>query len=86
MEEQIQVEGDIVPLEDCEESDKSITTSTPVGKILCIKPVNKGAIKNILTRAWGNSSTLSIVDLAENCFMFNFSEDELPKKIMEDSP
>ena len=86
MEEQIPLEGDIVPLEDCEESVQPITTSTLVGKVICEKPLNKGAVKNILTKVWGNPTTLSIVDLAENCFMFNFLDDELPKRIIEDSP
>ena len=51
MEEQIPLEGDIVPLEDCEESVQPITTSTLVGKVICEKPLNKGVVKNILTKA-----------------------------------
>ena len=37
----IPLEGDIVPLEDCEEGDKPIVVSTLVGKIICMKTITK---------------------------------------------
>ena len=82
----VPLEGDIVPLEDVEGGEKAITTTTLVGKIICNKALNKGAVKNIVEKAWGEPNSLSITDIGPNCFMFNFSEDATPKKVMENSP
>ena len=82
----IPLEGDVVPLEDVEQGEKPVITTTLVGKIICNKTLNKGAVKDILRKAWGEPTSLSIADLGPNCFMFNFTEDKTPKKIMEDSP
>ena len=70
---EIPLESDVVPLEECEESGKAITTTTLVGKVLCEKTLNRVVVKNIIVKAWGNPDLLSIVDLDVNCFMFNFS-------------
>ena len=47
----VPLEGDVVPLEDCEEGDKLITTATLVGKVLCTKTLNKGTVNTIVTKA-----------------------------------
>ena len=41
----IPLEGDIVPLEDVEESNKEVVTTTVVGKIIFTKFLNRKAIK-----------------------------------------
>lgn len=85
MEYKMPLEGDVVPLEDCEESDKSIISATLVGKIICEKAFNK-VVKTIISKAWGCPKSLSIVDLGVNRFMFNFKDEALLRKIMEESP
>ena len=80
------LEGDTIPLEDIEESGTSIFSSTLVGKVLYSKTLNRGAVKSILHKAWGELASMSMTDLGPNTFMFNFTEDDTPKKIMEESP
>ena len=80
------LEGDVVPLEDIEGSGKSIISSILVGKVISSKILNKAAVKSILYKAWGEPTTMTIIDLGPNTFMFNFIEDEPPKKIMDESP
>ena len=80
------LEGDTVPLEDVEEKEGAIITSTLVEKIICSKVLNRGAVKNILVKAWGELGTLSITDLGPNNYIFNFTDEETSKKIMEESP
>ena len=82
----VPLEGDIVPLEDIEEAKRSIASSTLVGKIICNKTVNRGAVKSILFKAWGEPDSMSIADLGPNTFMFTFTEEDTPKRIMEESP
>ena len=76
----------MVPLDDIKERDKPITVVTLVSKILSGKTLNKSAVKNIITKAWGEPPSLSIVDLEANTFMFNLVEEDTPKRIMEESP
>ena len=80
------MERDVVPLKDVEQTGKSIISSTLVGKIICNKVLNRGVVKNILVKAWGEPISLSITDLGPNTYMFNFIEEETPKKIMEEGP
>ena len=82
----VPLEGDIVPLEDVKEIEKGIISSTLVGKIICNKVLNKGAVKSILFKAWGEPDMMTMTDLGRNTFMFNFTKDATPKRIMEESP
>ena len=82
----VPLEGGILPLEDIEEMEKKVISSTLVGRIICSKVLNKGAVKSILYKAWGEPISMTISDLGPNTFMFNFTEDETPKRIMENSP
>ena len=55
----IPLKGDIVRLEDCEERKRPIIVSTLVGKVINHnKSLNKGAVKQILSRAWGEPPTM----------------------------
>ena len=82
----VPLEGDVVPLEEVEEKETSVITSTLVGKVICNKILNRGAVKNILFQAWGEPQTLTTTDLGPNTYIFNFTDEETPKKIMEESP
>ena len=75
----VSLEGDIVSLEDYEEGNKPITTTTIVTKILCGKILNEGVVKSILSKAWGEPTNLSIKYLEPNVLMFNFSKEETLK-------
>ena len=75
------LERDIVSLEECENGEKAITTSTLVGKVICSKVLNRAPIKTILLKAWGEPKSMSITDLEANTYMFNFLEDEMLKRI-----
>ena len=79
------LEGGIVPLEDVEESEKSNTTATLVGKIICVKNLNKGVVKQIMNRAWEEIANMTIIDINYNTFTFNF-HDEGTRRIMEEGP
>ncbi|KAJ1395231.1 hypothetical protein SESBI_33602 [Sesbania bispinosa] len=57
-----------------------------VGKILSDKPLNRTAVKDIITKAWGLTGKLTISDLGPNLFMFNFIEAHQAKKAMEEGP
>ena len=82
----VPLEGDVVSLEEIEEAERSIISSTLVGKVICRKVLNRGAVKNILHKAWGEPTTMTCTDIGPNTFMFNFTEDDTPRKIMEESP
>ena len=47
----VPLEGDVISLEDVKESEKSVISSTPVGKITCSKILNRGVVKSILYKA-----------------------------------
>lgn len=56
--------------------DEKHAENTLVGKILANKELNRGAVKSIITKAWGNLDGLKIVDLGPNQFMFMFKGKE----------
>lgn len=43
-----------------------------VGKILSEKVLNRGTVKSIITKAWGNLDDLKISDLGPNIYLFVF--------------
>lgn len=64
----IPLDGDVIPLEDCEEGEKPIVVSTLVGKVITNKALNKGAIKQILSKAWRDPPTMTIMDIETKLF------------------
>ncbi|KAJ1396296.1 Zinc finger, CCHC-type, partial [Sesbania bispinosa] len=57
-----------------------------VGKVLSDKTLNRGATKEILSKAWGSPVDLHFSDLGPNSFLFNFSEASQARKAMDDGP
>ncbi|KAJ1397796.1 hypothetical protein SESBI_31588 [Sesbania bispinosa] len=55
-----------------------------VGKIMVDKPLNRPAVKDILSKAWGLSEELTITDLGPNTFLFNFKEARQARKVVQD--
>ena len=86
MEWKIPLESYVVPLKECKEGEKPITTVTLVGKVICSKNLNRGAVKAIHTKAWGGSSLHVYCGPGTQHFMFNFLEKDLLKSIMEEGP
>lgn len=57
-----------------------------VGKILAEKVLNRGAVKSIITKAWGNLDGLKISDLGPNRFLFFFSKEEEKQEVRNKAP
>lgn len=51
-----------------------LASRTLVGKICSERFVNKGAVKAILSRAWGNLSGMKITYMGTNMLMFTFED------------
>ncbi|KAJ1419084.1 Zinc finger, CCHC-type [Sesbania bispinosa] len=50
-----------------------LTQCALVGKIFSNKALNKGVVKSILSKAWGEPLNLQITDMGVNVFLFNFN-------------
>lgn len=57
-----------------------------VGKILSGRLLNRGAVKNILSKAWGEPNGLQIADLGPNIYMFTFKEKKDAVEVMKKGP
>lgn len=60
-----------------DEEDIGITQNTErtlIGKVMSDRPLNKGAVKGILFKAWGNPKGLTVADVGVNLFLFTFEE------------
>ncbi|KAJ1417129.1 Endonuclease/exonuclease/phosphatase superfamily [Sesbania bispinosa] len=68
-----ELEGATIQLEGEREESLDLAMRSLVGKILLEKPLNRGAIKQILTKAWGEESEdMEITEMSTNVFMFTF--------------
>lgn len=59
---------------------------TLVGKIITDKVLNKGAIRNILIKAWGYPTGLQVSDAGFNKFIFTFNTREAAQEVMCKTP
>lgn len=57
-----------------------------VGKILSGRLLNRGAVKTILSKAWGDLVGLQITDLGPNIYMFTFAEEKDVVEVMKRGP
>ncbi|KAJ1379424.1 hypothetical protein SESBI_46904 [Sesbania bispinosa] len=81
------LEGSTIVLEGEEEGNLELAKRSLVGRILWEKPLNRGAVKQILSKAWGEEQDdLKITDLGVNIFMFTFSDLRKAKGVMERGP
>ncbi|KAJ1399226.1 Zinc finger, CCHC-type [Sesbania bispinosa] len=67
--EELTVELDTEDLQSYQLARKSL-----VGKILADKPLNKGVVRSILCKAWGENGVAQITDTEVNLFLFTFSD------------
>lgn len=70
--------------EEGEESQQS--HSSLVGKLLTDKILNKGVVKEILRKAWGELKDLKISDVGQNMFLFTFNSQEEAQQIFCKAP
>ncbi|XP_057444444.1 uncharacterized protein LOC130736658 [Lotus japonicus] len=83
---EMDLEGATLELEVDEVGGLQLAQRTLVGKVLAEKPLNKIAIKDVLTKAWATEDEVKISDMGLNIFMFNFKDKEGAKKIYEGGP
>lgn len=57
-----------------------------VGKIITEKFLNKATVKSLIIRSWNLRGEVSMSDLADNTFLFNFAAEEDFLRIQKDSP
>lgn len=59
---------------------------TLVSKILSGRFINKGAVKNILSKAWGEPAGLKITEMGHNMLTFTFSEMKEALEVIRKGP
>ncbi|KAJ1420181.1 Zinc finger, CCHC-type [Sesbania bispinosa] len=57
-----------------------------LGRILSQKPLNRGAVKNILAKAWEGYGDFQIIDMGKNLFLFSFSDKKEALEIIKKGP
>ncbi|KAJ1391355.1 Zinc knuckle CX2CX4HX4C [Sesbania bispinosa] len=57
-----------------------------IGKICADKPLNKGAVRSILSKAWGEGRDFHVTDMGINLFLFTFSDRKEPLEILQKGP
>lgn len=57
-----------------------------VGKVLSDKSLNRGAVKNILGKAWGDQMGVKASDLGMNLFLFTFQRKEDMEDVLRKGP
>ncbi|KAJ1427622.1 Zinc finger, CCHC-type [Sesbania bispinosa] len=81
------LEGATIQLESSGSESIELARKTLVGRILWDKPLNKGAVKQMLIKACGeDAEELRIMDMGVNVFIFYFSDKKKARSIMEKGP
>ncbi|KAJ1424731.1 Zinc knuckle CX2CX4HX4C [Sesbania bispinosa] len=57
-----------------------------IGKIFAGKPLNKGVVRSILTKAWGENRDIQVTDMGVNLFLFTFSDQKEVLEIKRKDP
>ncbi|KAJ1393350.1 Zinc finger, CCHC-type [Sesbania bispinosa] len=81
------LEGATIQLESVREDSIELARRTLVGKILWEKPLNKGAIKQMLFKAWGDDAEeMRVTKIGSNVYMFNFQSKKKARGVFEKGP
>ncbi|KAJ1425968.1 hypothetical protein SESBI_10695 [Sesbania bispinosa] len=80
------VEGVEVQLEPEGEAGIRTARKKLIGRVLTSKMLNKGAVKDIISKAWSLVEELNISDLGPNVFLFNFSGEKDAKRVFDGGP
>lgn len=75
-----------IQLEEEEEDSNHKAQRTLVGKVLSDKSLNRGAIKSILCKAWGDPDGLQVSDVGMNLFMFIFKVQDEVQEVLRKGP
>lgn len=78
----MEVDGDSVNLDWGDRTMVEVNKFTLIGKII----TNKGAVKSLLLRSWNLKGEVSISDLKDNLFLFNFFDEDDFVRVVSDSP
>lgn len=57
-----------------------------VGKLVTDKELNKGAVKNLLIKAWGHLDGVQVADVGPNKFLFTFNKREEAQEVFNKTP
>lgn len=57
-----------------------------MGKVITDRPLNKGAIRSMLKKAWGDLDDLHISNVGVNMFLFTFSNEKEVKDVLSRAP
>lgn len=75
-----------VELDEDKKVSVEIAKRTLVGKFFSDKLLNRGAVKTVVSKAWGEPDGLQISDLGPNTFLFTFKDDSTTVDIMRKGP
>lgn len=75
-----------IQVEENEDISLQQSQRTLVAKVLTDKSLNRGAIKLILSKAWGEPEGLQMNDVGMNLFMFIFKENEEAHEVLKKGP
>ncbi|KAJ1407196.1 Endonuclease/exonuclease/phosphatase superfamily [Sesbania bispinosa] len=85
--DEMSLEGVTIQLESSGSESIELARKTLVGRILWDKPLNKGAVKHMLIKAWGeDAEELRIMDMGVNVFIFYFLDKKKARSIMKKGP
>lgn len=86
VEEKRSLDETSIHLEEDESTIKEADHIALVGKIISDKPLNHGAVKNMLAKAWGNPNDLQMADMGVNLFLFTFNSRDEALVVLHKSP
>lgn len=76
----------MVELFDDKEDSVALAQRTLVGKFFSEKMLNRGAVKTVVSQAWGEPEGLQISDLGPNIFLFTFKDKMETVEVMQKRP
>lgn len=77
----MEADKEVVELEEYCTEGVEFAKKTLVGKIIFENILNRGAVKTVIAKAWGDPEGLKISDLGPNVFMFIFNDKEAQEVI-----
>lgn len=80
------LDGTFIHLEDEAEEQDQLVGRTLVGEILVERVLNRGAVKDILIRAWGNLQGIQVTGVGTNLFLFTFTKEEEALEVIKKEP
>lgn len=79
-------EGSTITLEASNVDNFLLAKNSLVGKVLTAKSLNRGAVKDIILKAWGDHEGVTISDMGTNLFLFTFPSMKDVMEVVNRSP